>query len=330
MKIDKPTITDLTEMQHTHASAEQGGTVAAANIASGATLSKTDDTNVTLTLGGTVASALLKAVSLTLGWAGLLASSRGGTGNGFTKFSGPTTAEKTFTLPDVSATLVTTATLNGATLPVSATTVTASGQIVGGDSANIRKDGSDTDFAGSYLGVSNAANNRTWAIQLSASNHLDWWHYPGAASTRYMRLSTTGLAVTGAISATGQVAAGAAASGTASFYGYKVSGTVFVNLQSATTNGYLSNDGTNLMLASHIGTTGVKVKIALNSADDTVVISSTGLAVTGAITCSTGFGANGNAAQTKVTVNAASTDLASVVALCNQLRAALIANGIAV
>ena len=43
-------------------------------------LTKTNDTNVTLTLGGTPASALLAAVSLTLGWTGELAVSRGGTG----------------------------------------------------------------------------------------------------------------------------------------------------------------------------------------------------------------------------------------------------------
>jgi len=41
-----------------------------------AALTKTDDTNVTLTLGGTPASALLQAVSLTLGWSGTLADSR--------------------------------------------------------------------------------------------------------------------------------------------------------------------------------------------------------------------------------------------------------------
>ena len=43
-------------------------------------LTKTNDTNVTLTLGGTPDSALLAAVSLTLGWTGELAVSRGGTG----------------------------------------------------------------------------------------------------------------------------------------------------------------------------------------------------------------------------------------------------------
>ena len=39
-------------------------------------LTKTDDTNVTLTLGGTPLTALLQAVSLTLGWTGTLADSR--------------------------------------------------------------------------------------------------------------------------------------------------------------------------------------------------------------------------------------------------------------
>lgn len=39
-------------------------------------LTKTDDTNVTLTLGGTPSTALLQATSLTLGWTGRLATSR--------------------------------------------------------------------------------------------------------------------------------------------------------------------------------------------------------------------------------------------------------------
>lgn len=44
-----------------------------------AALTKTNDTNVTLTLGGTPATALLQATSLTLGWTGQLAITRGGT-----------------------------------------------------------------------------------------------------------------------------------------------------------------------------------------------------------------------------------------------------------
>lgn len=57
------------------------GTLATtAQIPAGAALTKTDDTNVTLTLGGSPATALLNAASLVLGWTGLLAPARGGTG----------------------------------------------------------------------------------------------------------------------------------------------------------------------------------------------------------------------------------------------------------
>lgn len=56
-----------------------GGTLSASG-ATGAALTKTDDTNVTLTLGGSPATALLAAASLTLGWTGQLAITRGGTG----------------------------------------------------------------------------------------------------------------------------------------------------------------------------------------------------------------------------------------------------------
>lgn len=66
-----------------------GGVVSTRTVASlgipvitPAALTKTDDTNVTLTLGGTPASALLQSVSMTLGWNGLLSISRGGTGLG--------------------------------------------------------------------------------------------------------------------------------------------------------------------------------------------------------------------------------------------------------
>lgn len=57
-------------------------TIPASDIASGAALTKTDDTNVTLTLGGSASSALLAAASLSLGWAGTLSVARGGTGTG--------------------------------------------------------------------------------------------------------------------------------------------------------------------------------------------------------------------------------------------------------
>ena len=73
------TITD-----HNMLSGMQGGTTgeyyhltaAEASLLGGSGLSRVDDTNVTLTLGGSPSSALLRSVSLTLGWTGTLADSR--------------------------------------------------------------------------------------------------------------------------------------------------------------------------------------------------------------------------------------------------------------
>lgn len=58
-----------------------GGSTAMSWTTPGA-LTKTDDTNVTVTLGGTPATALVHAASIQLGWTGTLAVSRGGTGGG--------------------------------------------------------------------------------------------------------------------------------------------------------------------------------------------------------------------------------------------------------
>lgn len=54
-------------------------TIAGADI-TGAALTSGNDTNVTLTLGGTPATALLRAASITAGWSGQLSPARGGTG----------------------------------------------------------------------------------------------------------------------------------------------------------------------------------------------------------------------------------------------------------
>lgn len=59
-----------------------------------AALSKTDDTNVTMTLSGSPSTALIAATTMGLGWTGQLAVSRGGTGVALTTanfvFAGPT------------------------------------------------------------------------------------------------------------------------------------------------------------------------------------------------------------------------------------------------
>lgn len=64
------------------------GTIPASDIVSGAALTSANDTNVTLTLGGTPATSLLKTTSLTLGWTGTLAANRGGFGADVSSQSG--------------------------------------------------------------------------------------------------------------------------------------------------------------------------------------------------------------------------------------------------
>jgi hypothetical protein len=54
----------------------------------GAALTRVDDTNVTLTLGGAPTTSLLRAASLTLGWTGQLGLTRGGTGASLTASNG--------------------------------------------------------------------------------------------------------------------------------------------------------------------------------------------------------------------------------------------------
>ena len=63
-------------------------------------------TTTTVLHGNAAGAPSYSAVSLTADVSGILPSANGGTANGFTKFTGPTTAEKTFTLPDANATLL--------------------------------------------------------------------------------------------------------------------------------------------------------------------------------------------------------------------------------
>ena len=87
-------------------------------------LTETDDTNVTLTLGGTPATALLQAVSLTLGWTGVLSGTRGGTGvnNG----SSTITLGGSLTTSGAFASTFTMTGITGVTFPTSGTLATTS------------------------------------------------------------------------------------------------------------------------------------------------------------------------------------------------------------
>lgn len=95
-----------------------------------AALTKSDDTNVTLTLGGTPTSALLQATSLTLGWTGTLSGTRGGTGinNGSNTatFGGNINFASSFTTSGSFAVTQTYTNVTNVTFPTSGTLATTS------------------------------------------------------------------------------------------------------------------------------------------------------------------------------------------------------------
>ncbi len=105
----------------------------------------------------------------------IIASNFGGTGNGFTKFSGPTTTEKTFTLPDASATLL----YSGGALgtpssgDASNLTGTASGLSIGGTAASVTNATLTTGLTvntGTVTFTGNAANTSVLTLGAGASS----------------------------------------------------------------------------------------------------------------------------------------------------------------
>lgn len=95
---------------HSHAFAPGGssaqylrGDGSLATFPTGSALSKLDDSNVTLTLGGGATSALLNPTSITVGWAGQLPVARGGTGaaslTGYVKGNGAAALSASATIP---------------------------------------------------------------------------------------------------------------------------------------------------------------------------------------------------------------------------------------
>lgn len=101
------------------------GTLATTSqLPAGAALTKTDDTNVTLTLGGSPSNALLQPTSLTLGWTGILSPTRGGTGvnNG----SSTLTLAGNLTTSGAFSSVFTMTAATNVTFPVSGTLATTS------------------------------------------------------------------------------------------------------------------------------------------------------------------------------------------------------------
>jgi len=234
--------------------------------------------------------------SVTVGVTGIIGSSNGGTGNGFTKFSGPTTAEKTFTLPDSNATLL----YSGGALgtPSSGTvtnlTGTASININGTVGATTAAAGTFTDHtvagANSLVGgaVTTYSSNASYRNYIGASLSADGvivgsavgdgvWRTPSGkkilfstdgGNTAVGSLSSTGLAVTGTVTTT------------------KDNGGITLNnVSTGNAEIYFQAGGTNKVRIGLYGgstPTGLRIYSDMGGAEY-AFFSSTGLAVTGSL-----------------------------------------------
>ena len=188
-------------------------------------LNKANDTNVTLTLGGTPSTALLQAVSITAGWTGTLAVSRGGTaastasGTSLDNITGFSSTG--FLTRTGSGTYVFQSTTNGISLANIAQLATVS--IIGnptGSTANMEAItlGSTLNFSGTTLNATTATSSQLGAsspdnVTITASTGVYAVKYPtsgdlmlsagnGAVPTAYAGTSSAGNVIT-ALSAAG-------------------------------------------------------------------------------------------------------------------------------
>jgi len=171
------------------------GTLATTSqIPTGAALTKTDDTNVTLTLGGSPTTALVNAASLTLGWTGQLGLTRGGTAASLTASNGGIVYSNASTLAILSGTSTAQQLLlsGASTTPQWSTTTypltNAINTIMYASSANVM--GVITPAASSVL-ISSSGNVPSWSTTLPS----------GIAATN-MNLTTPTLGVATATSLT--------------------------------------------------------------------------------------------------------------------------------
>jgi len=140
-----------------------------------AALTKTDDTNVTLTLGGTPTTALLQATSITAGWTGQLGLTRGGTNASLTASNGGVVYSTASALAVLSGTATANQMLlSGASAAPAWSSTThpstvAQGDLLYGSATNVISTLAKDANATRYLSNTGTTNNPAWA-QVNLAN----------------------------------------------------------------------------------------------------------------------------------------------------------------
>ena len=124
----------------------------------------------------------------------IIASTYGGTGNGFTKFSGATTAEKTYTLPDATTTILTT---NAAVTPAQGgtgqTTYTDGQLLIGNSTGNTLT--KTTLTAGAGVSITNGSGSISIASPLAKSTTIYTSGngvYTAPTNTQWVKITVVG------------------------------------------------------------------------------------------------------------------------------------------
>lgn len=165
-------------------------------------LTKTDDTNVTLTLGGTPTGALINAVSLTLGWTGTLSVARGGTGlsalgtaNQLIRVNAGATALEYFTPTYLTANQ--TITLSGAVTGSGSTTITTTlgTGVVGITNLSATGTPSSTTYLrgdGTWATPAGGGGSSSYTVTSQTANYTE----TATSGTKIIKCDTTGGAFT--------------------------------------------------------------------------------------------------------------------------------------
>ena len=198
----------------------------------------------------------------------VIASTYGGTGNGFAKFSGPASSEKTFTLPNASSTLLYEGGSIGSTTANTGafTTLSASGQatlsttLLVGSGATLTGSGVEVQAANFQIIGRSSSTTRMMLAHDGTKGKigtLDNQSFDFLVNNAIIgTASSTGLAVTGALSATGAVTIGDRINAAANF-DFRGAGDVYTTLASG--SNFIVRDLSNnrVLTASQGGNVGI-------------------------------------------------------------------------